>query len=356
MDFKKLEKFLKDEGQPAFRLKQIKKAVFQDGIISFDEISVLPKILRDLSEKNFKIMPFKKSEVFVSGDKKAYKAILYLVDDKIIETVLMEGAIENNWSLCVSTQAGCAMRCAFCATGAGGFIRNLSAEEIWGQVLFWKSYMRKEKIIGKISNVVYMGMGEPFNNLENVFESIKILIDKDAFGMGQRSISVSSCGILPGIEKFAKEFPQVNLAISLHAANDKLRSDLMPINKSYNLKDLAGELKKYLSKSKRKVFIEYILLDGVNDDLKNARELINYLRSIGYPHLLHMNLIVFNPPQRIIESPFKPSSRNQSRKFQEFLKSNGFNATIRKSLGQDIQGACGQLAGKSCLSADRQIS
>lgn len=392
MDFKKLEQFLKENKQPAFRLKQIKKAVFEDVIISFDEMTSLPKDLRDVLKNEFRILPFFAKNILASKKKNSYKALLELEDGRVIETVLMNMKDEN-WSVCASSQAGCAMRCAFCATGAGGFFRNLTSEEIWGQVLFWKQYMknkrdcfvpRNDKTDNRISNIVYMGMGEPFNNLKNVFESIKVLIDKDAFGMGQRSISVSTCGIVPGIEKFGEQFPQVNLAISLHSANDKLRSELMPVNKTYNLEKLADSLRRYFKKSNRQIFIEYILLDGVNDNLKNAKELVDYLRNIGHPHLLHVNFIIFNPINNIgviasgakqsqgqivassldglggllidhnrlpgrDDKLFRPSSKEQARKFKDFLIKNGISATIRKSLGQDIKGACGQLAGEQVL-------
>ncbi len=343
MDLIKLEQFLKDNKQPAFRLKQIKKAVFQDAIISFEEVTVLPKDLRDVLARNFFILSFKDKSLLGSKDKKSYKALLDLGDNKVIETVLLNMR-PGFWSVCVSSQAGCAMKCSFCATGAGGFFRNLSSEEIWGQVLFWKNFIKKEKLDGHISNVVYMGMGEPFNNMENVFDSIRVLTDKDMMGLGQRSISVSTCGILPGIERFADEFPQVNLAISLHAANDRLRSEIMPVNKTYSLEKLAESLKNYFKKANRKVFIEYILLDNKNDSFENAQELAAYLMGIGHTHLLHVNLIVFN---EIVGSVFKPSSRARAVEFEKHLIESGFNATIRKSLGQDIQGACGQLAGES---------
>lgn len=341
MDFKKLEQFIKDEGQPAFRLKQIQRAVFDDAVIDFNDMTSLPKDLRDVLKDGFRILPFFAKNILVSKRKDSYKALLELEDGRVIEAVLLNMS-EGSWSVCVSSQAGCAMRCSFCATGAAGFFRNLSADEIWGQVLFWKAYIKEQKISGHISNVVYMGMGEPFNNLENVFESVRVLTDPQMLGIGQRSVSISTCGIVPGIERFAQEFPQVNLAISLHAPSDELRNQLMPVNQAYNLKDLAQGLKEYFKKANRKVFIEYILLDGVNDSLENANDLVSYLAGIGNRQLLHVNLIVFN---KVEGSKLNPSSRNQAERFKNFLIKNKFNATIRKSLGQDIEGACGQLAG-----------
>ncbi len=344
MDIQKLEQFLKERGEARFRLTQIKKAVFQDAAESFDEITSLPKELREELGKRFDVLPFSVEAVLESNDKKSFKALLKLADGKCIETVLMNPS-DDAWSVCVSTQVGCAMKCAFCATGKLGFQRNLSSEEIWGQVLFWKQRMKEgpDKAEGRISHVVYMGMGEPFNNQENVFESIRALTDKEMLGLAQRGISVSTSGIVPGIEKFGEEFPQVNLAISLHAANNELRSELMPVNKAYDLEKLAGSLKKYFTVSNRQVFVEYILLDGKNDSMAHAKELADYLKTIGYRHLLHVNLIVFNPIQG---APFKSSSQKQAREFRNFLIKNGISATIRKSMGQDIEGACGQLAGR----------
>lgn len=344
MDIQKLEQFLKERGEAGFRFKQIKKAVFQDAVESFDEITSLPKELRKELAERFDVVPFSVEAVAGSQDKKSFKALVKLRDGKCIETVLMNQS-GDAWSVCVSTQVGCAMKCAFCATGKLGFQRNLSSEEIWGQVLFWKQWMKAgpDKAEGRISHVVYMGMGEPFNNQENVFESIRVLTDKEMLGLAQRGVSVSTSGILPGIEKFGEEFPQVNLAISLHSANNELRSELMPVNKAYDLEKLAGSLKKYFTVSKRQVFVEYILLDGKNDSLAHAKELADYLKTIGYRHLLHVNLIVFNPIQG---APFTPSSQEQARKFRDFLIKNGISATIRKSMGQDIEGACGQLAGR----------
>ena len=360
MNLIKLEQFLKENKQPAFRLKQIKKAVFDDAVISFDEMTVLPKdlrsalILRQAQDADFRILPFSAKNILASKDKDSYKALLELEDGRVIETVLLNMK-EGSWSVCVSSQAGCAMKCSFCATGAAGFFRNLTSEEIWGQVLFWRRFnFENSKRLNlpnfRISSVVYMGMGEPFNNIDNVFESLKVLTDKDMMGIGQRNISVSTCGIVPGIEEFSKEFPQINLAISLHAATDELREKMMPVNKAYNLGALAEGLRKYFENSNRQVFIEYILLKDINDGEDDARDLVKYLFDIGNRHLLHVNLIVFNPPRRtssqVPESILQPSSRNQAEKFKNYLVDNGFDATIRKSLGQDIEGACGQLAGK----------
>jgi 23S rRNA (adenine(2503)-C(2))-methyltransferase len=343
MDFIGLEKFLGERKVPAFRMKQIKTAIFKEAALTFDEITVLPKDLRDELDRNFKILPFEVVKVFASTEGNSCKALVKLNEGAFIETVIMS-LKPGVWSACVSCQLGCAMKCAFCATGALGFKRNLTAPEIWGQVLFWNNYLRRNKMAERVADVVYMGMGEPFNNFENVAASIDTFTDKDAFGMSQRSIAVSTSGVFGQIEEFAEKFPQVNLALSLHSADLEKRKALMPVTFAYDLDKIAEGLQKYFAKCNRKVFIEYILLDGVNDTLEDAEKLLNYLKRIGRRELLLVNLIVFNP---VAHAKFQPSSKNQAIKFKEFLVAHKVHATIRKSLGQDIDGACGQLAAKS---------
>ncbi|HBO16724.1 MAG: YloN [Candidatus Moranbacteria bacterium GW2011_GWE2_35_2-] len=345
MDIEKLEKYLGEIGEKSFRIKQIRKAVFVDGISSFEEISTLSKELRKKLDENFKILSFSAENILEAKDGQSVKALLELSDGNFLETVLISPK-PGDWSVCVSTQVGCAMGCRFCATGKMGFKRNLTAEEITDQVLFWRQYLNgiknlKFKIKNcDISNVVYMGMGEPFNNWKEVSESIRILTNKDLFAFGSRSISVSTSGIAEGIEKLASEFPQVNLAISLHFANDKKRDEFMPVNKKDNLESLKIALQKYFQKTKRKVFVEYILLEDANDTKEDAQELARYLKSIGNTHLLHVNLIGYNTTS----GDFRSSSGNRTHKFKEYLLLGGINATIRKSLGEEIKGACGQLA------------
>jgi 23S rRNA (adenine2503-C2)-methyltransferase len=363
MNLVKLERILKDTHQPKFRLEQIKGAVYRDGISSFLDISTIPKELREKLDKEIKILSFEVEKVLVSEDKKSVKALLKLSDGEKIETVLlsscparlasMSGLRESRlrvWTVCISSQVGCPLNCAFCATGKSGFKRNLTAEEIINQVLFWRQYLNKnpslilplkkeEKI--KISNIVYMGMGEPMLNLENVKQSLRDLVDPKLFGFGSRSISVSTAGIPEKLKEFSEEFPQINLAISLHFTDNETRDRFMPINKKYNLDKLRIAIKEYFQKNKRKIFLEYIMFEGLNDNLKDAEKLIAYLKSIGNVYLLHVNLISYNKTS----NNFKPSSGNTIIKFRNYLLQNKINVTIRKSLGQDICGACGQLKG-----------
>lgn len=340
MEVKNLEKFLAKTNQPKFRIDQIKKAIYQDGVSAFGEISTLPKDLRGALQKEMEILSFSSVKILKSMDSRAIKALLKLKDGNLIETVLISPKPEI-WSACVSSQVGCPLGCSFCATGKGGFKRNLTAEEITDQVLFWRQYLRKSKFIGIFSNIVYMGMGEPFLNWEEVSQSLKNLTDPELFGFGSRSISVSTAGIPEGIEKLAKFFPQINLAVSLHFGDDKKRLKFMPVNKKYNLNQLKEAIRKYFGKTRRKVFIEYIMMNGINDSQEDAQALLEFLKSTGNQNLLHVNLIRYNST-----SPdLRPSSRETTEKFKEYLTRNRINATIRKSLGEDIQGACGQLAG-----------
>jgi len=339
MDINKLEVILKEKNQPKFRLEQIKKAIFQDGISLFAEITALPKDLREILDKEIKILPFEIEKILES--KNSYKALLKLNDGNFIETVLISPK-PGLWSSCISCQVGCVLGCKFCATGQLGFKRDLTIEEISGQVLFWKQYLKKNKIFGNFSNIVYMGMGEPFLNWNNVKESLRVLIDKSLFAFGSRSISVSTSGIPQGIENLAGEFSQINLAISLHFTTNEKRSQYMAINKEYGLDQLKIAIQKYLEKTKRKVFIEYLMLDNINDSIEDADNLIKFLKSIEDNYLLHVNLIRYNQTFKEL----KASSNNKVHKFRDYLEANKIDATIRKSLGEEILAACGQLAGK----------
>jgi len=332
MDIIKLKKFLKAQTLPAYRYKQINEAVFKQGVIDWQEVIILPKSLRQELASQIPVLSFSVEQVISSKDKGSQKALLVLKDGLKIETVLINSK-PGFWSGCVSTQVGCAMGCRFCATGKMGFKRNLTSEEITDQVLFWKNR-------AKLTHVVYMGMGEPLANKENVFESLKILINPDYFGIGQRNISVSTSGFVPGIVELAKNFPQINLAISLHAATDQLRNQLMPMNQQYPLNKLIAELKKYFQITNRKVFLEYILLAGINDGVVQARQLVDLINKIGPRHLLHVNLIVYNQT----DCPYQSPTKEVIQRFKKNLEKLGVSVTIRKSLGQEISAACGQLA------------
>ena len=352
MDITKLEQFITNNNLPGFRLQQIRRAVFHDGVKSFSQITTIPKDLRQRLSEEMPLLCFTVENVLVADNHQSAKALLKTKDGSLIETVLIAPK-PHMWSVCVSCQVGCQMGCRFCATGKMGFVRNLTAEEITDQILFWKQYLKNDANLtsadtlperegGVLDNIVYMGMGEPFNNWEEVSKSIRILMDGKLFGFGSRSLSVSTSGIANGIKKLATEFPQVNLAISLHFANDEKRNRFMPVNQKYNLEVLRLAIRSYFSLTNRKIFLEYIMLDGINDTALDAKLLSDYIRLIGHKQLLHVNLIRYNTT-----SPeLKPSSKRRTQSFKQELQKYAINATIRKSLGDEIKGACGQLAGK----------
>jgi 23S rRNA (adenine2503-C2)-methyltransferase len=353
MDIKKVEEILKENYQPMFRLEQIKKAVYQEGAASFLEISTLPKDLREMLNKMVRILSFDIANLQKSSDGRSIKALLMLRDGNLTETVLIAPKI-GLWSVCVSSQVGCPLGCGFCATGQEGFKRHLTTEEITDQILFWKQYLapsskenqQDDTIIAKagvkISNVVFMGMGEPFLNWKNVSNSLRDLTDRKLFGFGARSISISTAGIPSGIERLVQTYPQINLAISLHFADDDKRSAFMPINREYNLDDLKLSMQQYFKKANRKIFIEYIMISRVNDSQEDALKLARYLESVGKTHLLHVNLIKYNKTGL----SYEPSSLEKIRRFKDKLIGRKINCTVRKSMGAEVFGACGQLAGK----------
>ena len=329
--------------EPRYRLGQAKKAFFQDLIKNWQEAAVLPLSLRE--ELNKKCPIETSAKTFISKDKNTIKALLTLKDDLKIETVLMRHKDKRN-TVCVSSQVGCPLDCSFCATGKIGFKRNLEVWEIVEQVLFFASYLKKIK--EKVTNIVFMGMGEPFLNYQNVIGAIKILNDKEGFNLGARHFSVSTVGIVEGIEKLAREELQINLAISLHAPDDKLRSKLMPINKKYPIRKILNAVDDYIAKTRRRVMFEYIMIRNLNDSEENAKTLARLMKKPctrastvqGRP-LYFVNLISYNPT-----GIFKPSLSLRIKKFKEILEKEGVTVTQRYRFGQDVEGACGQLAAK----------
>jgi 23S rRNA (adenine2503-C2)-methyltransferase len=331
---------------PRFRARQLADAFFRQHVDSFDAVSTLAKDLRARLTAEFAAMTLSEHAVFVSSDDRAHKALLKLHDGKVVETVLLNPK-PGLWSCCISSQVGCALKCTFCATGLLGLSRNLSSEEISDQVLFWRQYIRRKGMDCELRNVVYMGMGEPLQNHREVFASLEELGNPESFNIGARHLSVSTSGLTRQMRMFTERFPQVNLAVSLHAANDTLRESLMPINKANPLSQLADAMRHHIVETRRKIFVEYILLQDENDGDSHARELAAFLRRVGEPHLLHVNLIVYNPTDTAhVQSP-----RTRARAFKGLLEAEGIPCTIRRNLGRDIDGACGQLALKTPLEA-----
>ncbi len=310
-------------------MKQVKKLIYSDLIEDWKDATTLPI---DLRKKLAEQCPLSiESEIFISSDRRTIKALVTFVDGLKAETVLMR--YDKRDTVCVSSQIGCPLGCKFCATGKMGFKRNLQSHEIVEQALFFARYLRKEN--SKATNMVFMGMGEPFLNYENVIGAIKILNDKEGFGLGARHISISTVGITEGVKKLSEEKIQVNLAISLNACYDKLRSDIMPLNKKYSIEKIFKATDNYIKKTGKKVMLEYVMMKDINDSDQDAEKLANLAR--GYFYVV--NLILYNPT-----GIFKPSLKSRVGKFKEILIGKGVNVTERYRFGKEIKAACGQLA------------
>ena len=342
MNLSKLKQILED--QPKFRLTQVEQAIFKDLIEDWDEAQTLPKPLRDRLKTE---CPLEITETHqTSRDGNTTKTLITLQDGKKVEAVLMkhkpykliksiiaptQSSTRN--SICVSCQVGCPMGCTFCETGKMGLVRDLTSEEILEQIIFFARLLKKTD--EKITNVTYMGMGEPFMNYDNVMESIRTLNDPKTFNLGARRISISTCGIIEGIDQLAEENLELNMAISLHAPNDPLRTKLMPSNIKHPLREILEAVDDYIAKTNRKVMFEYLLIQNENDSEENAKELALLMKK----HLYMVNLIPYNPTET-----YKPSTPQTIRRFKEILEEEGINVTQRYSYGQDIKAACGQLA------------
>ena len=329
---------LKDE--PAFRGKQAAAALFQHEFSSWDEVSSLPKSIRETLKADIPWSTLTQETVL--GGKKAdtWKALLKAADGARIETVLMTNK-RDTWTVCVSSQVGCAMNCSFCATGKMGFTRNLTSDEIVDQVRFWKEFLKgKPELRQDITNIVYMGMGEPLANYDNVKRSLGILTG--TMGIGMTRITVSTVGLVPMLETLLADetWPPVRLAVSLHSANPGTRKDIMPTSYDEFLEKLAGWAEKYFAKfdsNRRHLTFEYVLLSGVNDTERHANALVRFSRRVGK---VKVNLIPYN----YTTGEFKKSSEAASQAFQDILVRAGITATRRRTMGDDIAAACGQLA------------
>jgi 23S rRNA (adenine2503-C2)-methyltransferase len=327
MDLKKMGALLKAE--PGFRIKQIERSIYKEFNEKWDEFTALPLRLREVLKKEIDLTIF--GTINKSGNSGSLKALVKLEDGIKVETVLLSHKDKRN-TVCVSSQAGCAAGCKFCKTGDLGFKRDLNVEEIIAQVLFFSRYL---KTIGEsITNVVFMGMGEPFLNYDNFLNSVKILNDENKFNIGQRKISVSTCGITEKIKMLADENLQINLAVSLNAPNDKTRNEIMPITKKYPINELLSSIRYYIEKTNRRVMLEYVLLKDINDLPENAEELSKKIRGL----LCFVNLIPFNG-----EDYSKKPLENRIKDFKKILTKNKTPFTQRYRFGDDISAACGQL-------------
>jgi len=320
-------------GEPQFRAQQIWQAIYHDLATSPDEITTLPKVLREKLKAEFTLGSLSPAAEARSSDGQTRKLLFRLPDGKSIEAVLM--GYEKRRTTCISTQAGCAMGCVFCATGQMGFRRHLRAGEIVEQVLW---FARELKANGdRLTNIVVMGMGEPFHNYEATMAAVDLLNDPAGFNFGARRITLSTVGLAPMIERFAAERRQVNLAVSLHAATDELRSELLPINKKYPLDVLFEAVRKYYALTKRRVTFEWALIQGKNDTAAQARALADL--AVGLP--CHVNVIPLNPTR---DYAGQATTRERAAAFKAALESCGLPCTIRVRRGIDINAGCGQLA------------
>ena len=327
LTLKQLEDYFISLDEKPFRAVQIYEGLYKKRYSTFDEITNISKDLREKLKKDFSLTKIKM--LIKEQGENVNKYLFELEDGNKIESVVMFH--DYGTSICVSSQVGCNMTCAFCESGRLKKVRNLLAYEIVQQIL-----QIEEDINKRITHVVVMGIGEPFDNYDNVMRFIKIINCGKGIDIGSRHITISTCGIIPGIKRFMNEEGQVNLAISLHAPNNELRSRIMPINKAYPLNDLIEVIKEYIKKTNRRVTFEYIMLEGINDSEENAKELATLLKGIN----CYVNMIPYNETENI---GFKRTKEWKIMKFYDILKKNKINVTIRKEFGGNVDAACGQL-------------
>jgi 23S rRNA (adenine2503-C2)-methyltransferase len=349
-------------GEPRYRATQLWEWLYRRLVTDPAQMTNLPLVLRQRLAAEARIDPLETLVEQRSHDGQTVKWLFRLPDGVTVETVLMlygdEGASGENdartpsrrrRTVCISTQAGCAMGCVFCATAQSGLARNLSAGEITAQVLAAARWLVREEpsedLTGlprpdrsgvRLTNVVVMGMGEPLANYDRTWQALRTITDKDGFGLGARHVTVSTVGLVPGIRRMTEEPLQVNLAVSLHAPNDALRTKLVPIDSRYPIGELLSAVRDYVERTHRRVTFEYALMDGINDSAAVARELAMLLRGL----LCHVNLIPLNP---VVESPYRPSPPERAAQFQAILEAHGIPATMRLRRGIDIDAGCGQL-------------
>ena len=331
MTLPELSGAMKELGQPTFRAKQVYTWLHK-GVRSYDEMQNIPKALRqELAEKYPIVIPrvVRRQESSKDG---TIKFLWQLSDGNCVETVLMRYHYGN--TVCISTEVGCRMGCAFCASTLGGLVRRLEPYEMLDEVLF--TQVESEL---PISHIVLMGIGEPLDNMDNVLRFLELINSVDGMNISMRHISLSTCGIVPRIDELAEKKLQITLSVSLHAPSDEIRNTIMPVNKAYPTDVLLDACRRYYEATNRRISFEYAMIDGVNDSEACARLLVKKLK--GLP--AHMNLIPLN---HVEESPLKPSSRSAVMKFQKILEDGGVPATVRRTLGGDIDASCGQLRRK----------
>jgi 23S rRNA (adenine2503-C2)-methyltransferase len=345
--FRDVDDFAREFDLRPYRLRQLYRAAAKELLGGPSDVTTLPKDLRvALRDRDILFSAIEVETLQRSRDGQTTKGLFRLPDGKEVEAVSMEHR-GGRTTLCISSQAGCAFACAFCSTGQAGFSRNLSAGEIFDQGWFFARELAQR---GKrITNVVFMGMGEPFHNYDAVMEAVELLNDPHGFGLGHRHITISTVGLADKIDRFADERLQVNLAISLHAPTDELRSELMPVNRRFPLPVLMAACERYVEKTNRKVFFEYVMLDRINDDAACARALAELMRG----RLYHVNLIPYNPTP---DAPYAATPERRIWEFAAVLDAAGVPVTVRQNMGRDIAAACGQLRAESQPRAHHAVS
>lgn len=326
-----LENYVLNLGEKKFRAKQLYDWVFKRGIISYDQISNIPKSIIDSLNKDYPLPNIQIKDVQIDPDDESKKFVLELEDESSIEAVLMPHFDDNNTSICISTQVGCPINCSFCATGKQGFTRNLTFDEIVSQLLVVKNETEK------ISNIVIMGQGEPFLNYENVINAMHFFNSSECINIGARKITVSTSGLIEGINKFAELEEQYRLAISLHSCDQITREQIMPIAKNNNLKDLKRVLLDYNKKTNRRITLEYLLLRNINDSAEDAKKLVAFAEGLN----CNINILDYNEVSGL---EFKKVDYHSKQHFINSLTSARLNVVCRTSRGKNIAGACGQLA------------
>ena len=329
-----LQNLFQSWGEPPYRAKQVWGRLYQKLAASYDEMTELSRALRKKLAQETVIGRLTPRAEQRSSDGQTRKLLFVLPDGAQVESVLM--SYERRRTTCISTQAGCAMNCSFCATGQGGFQRNLTSGEIIEQVLFFARELAISNPQSPISNIVFMGMGEPFANYDQVVAAVRRLNDPQGFNLGARRMTVSTVGLVQGIRKLASEDIQINLAVSLHAATDELRNQLVPINKRYPLSEIISAVREYIERTHRRVSFEWALIEGVNDTPEQAHALAQLIKGM----LCHVNLIPLNPTSGY---PGAASTRERIAAFRSILESANIPNTLRLRRGIDIQAGCGQL-------------
>ena len=326
-----LTALLKEQGEPGFRAKQVYTWLHK-GVRSYEEMTNLPQSLRNRLQEQYPICPPQVARKQVSKLDGTTKYLWELSDGNCVESVLMRYHHGN--TVCISTEVGCLMGCAFCASTHGGLVRRLEPFEMLDQVLFTQIDSSLP-----VSNIVLMGIGEPLDNYDNVMRFLELVNSPEGMNISMRHISLSTCGLVPKIDQLAQKKLQLTLSVSLHAPNDAIRNTIMPVNKAYPIDELIAACRRYYEATSRRISFEYAMINGVNDRPEDAKELLRRMK--GLP--AHFNLIPLN---HVEESPLKPSTRQAVARFQQLLEEGGITATVRRTLGSDIDASCGQLRRK----------